>query len=91
MSTTRTRYSGWRGLVVTGIGVSHFIWPQWFDSINRLGFPENPRRFVYINGTVETTIGLLMTYPPTRKLSLALSAAYVVHLGGNVIRAQLRG
>lgn len=88
--TTATRHSLPLGLMATGIGLSHFIWPERFDSINRLGFPENPRRYVYINGAIETTIGLLLTYPPTRKASLVLSAAYVTHLGGNVIRAQLR-
>lgn len=78
----------YRGLIVTAVGLVHFVRPQWFDSINRMGFPANPRRFVYINGAIETTMGLLTLHPRTRLLSRVVSVLYMIHLVGNILRVR---
>lgn len=84
----RTRANLIRGLAVTAVGLAHFMRPQSFDAINRQGFPENPRQFVYINGAIETVMGLLTLHPRTRRLSNILGATYVVHLISNIVRVQ---
>ncbi|OCB35580.1 hypothetical protein A5676_23610 [Mycobacterium malmoense] len=77
-------------VVVIVIGVAHFLVPRIFDPINRLGFAEHARMFTYINGAIETTIGVMMANPRTKRLSAVVSACYVIHLTSNVVRSQLR-
>jgi uncharacterized membrane protein len=72
--------------VVTAIGLAHFVVPSVFDPINRLGFPDRPRTFTYVNGGIETLIGATMAFPRTRRWSLIISACYVVHLTTNFAR-----
>jgi uncharacterized membrane protein len=76
-----------QGLAVIAIGISHFLVPRAFDPINRLGFPEHPRTFTYVNGAIETMIGVLITVRNRRQLAV-VSACYVIYLVGNIIRAQ---
>ena len=82
---------GYRAPVVVAIGLSHYLWPRLFDPINRLGFPNDPRRHTYINGAIETAIGVSMARPETRWLSTIASACYTVYLTGNIIRARTAG
>ena len=87
-----TRYGSashrYRALAVVAIGVAHFLWPRLFDPINELGFPDRPRRYTYINGAIETAIGVSMARPQTRRLSTIASTCYVVYLTGNITRAR---
>ena len=46
------------GLAVAGVGLAHFVSPQLFDSITRQAFPRDTRQHIYINGGIETAIGL---------------------------------
>ena len=46
------------GLAVAGIGLSHFSSPQLFESITKAAFPRNTRQHIYINGGIETALGL---------------------------------
>jgi uncharacterized membrane protein len=78
----------YQGLAVVAIGISHFLVPSVFDPVNRLGFPEHPRRFTYINGVIETLIGVLMAFPRARRQSAVVSVCYVIYLSGNIIRTQ---
>jgi len=87
VGSQRDRY---RALAVTAVGLSHFLWPKVFDPINALGFPNHPRRYTYINGAIETGIGVLMVRPQTRVLSTMASVCYITYLTGNVIRVQQR-
>jgi len=80
-----------RALATTAIGLSHFLWPGVFDPINALGFPDHPRRFTYINGAIETAIGVLMARSETRRLSRVVGTCYVTYLAGNVIRTRAKG
>ncbi|MCV7007423.1 DoxX-like family protein [Mycobacterium gordonae] len=84
-----TENSGRRlGLWVSAIGVAHFVVPRCFDPINRLGFPNHAREFTYINGALETLIGLLMASPRTRRQSTVISACYVVYLTTAIVFTQ---
>jgi uncharacterized membrane protein len=85
---TRTRRA--LGLVTSAIGVAHFLVPRFFEPFNRLGFPNHARTFTYLNGAVETTIGLLLLRTHTRRPSTVVSACYITHLAISIFRTQLR-
>ena len=76
-------------VIVTVIGVAHFLVPRIFDPVNRLGFAEHARMFTYINGAIETTIGVMMANPRTRRQSIIVSACYAIHLTSNIVRNQV--
>ncbi len=46
------------------------------------------RMFTYINGAIETTIGVMMANPRIRRQSTIVSACYVLYLTSNVARNQ---
>ena len=85
---SRSPAGGYQALAVVAIGVLHFLVPSAFDPINRLGFPGHARRFTYINGAIETMIGVLMARPRTHRQLVAVSVCYVIYLTGNIIRAR---
>ena len=87
----RSAIHRYRAPVIVAIGLSHFLWPKLFDPINKLGFPNDPRRYTYINGAIETVIGVSMAQPEARRLSTIISTSYVVYLTGNIIRARTAG
>jgi uncharacterized membrane protein len=76
------------GLVVTGIGLAHFVFPARFDPINQMAFPERPRQYTYINGGIETVIGLTMLNPATRSAFKVIGFGYACYLLGNLVRAR---
>lgn len=74
---------------VIAIGLAHLIFPAAFEGISRMGWPDDPRRHVYINGCIETTIGVLLTTRQTRRPWAGIVAAiYLIYLSANVIRTQ---
>ncbi len=77
------------GLAIAGIGLAHFAFPASFDPINEMAFPARPRRYTYINGGIETAMGLTLLRPAPRSVSKALSVGYVCYLLGNLVRARL--
>ncbi|CQD22363.1 membrane protein [Mycobacterium lentiflavum] len=82
------RHHGYQSFAVVTIGLSHFLFPKIFDRVNRLGFPEQPRRFTYLNGAIETTIGLLGAFGRDRRPLAAASVCYLIYLSYNLIRTQ---
>ncbi len=74
------------GLAVTGIGLSHFTSPQLFDGITKQAFPCNSRQHVYINGGIETTLGLGLSSAKTRPMAIVGTIGYVAYLAGNAAR-----
>ncbi len=90
IDTRSARTRGALGLTTSLIGVAHFLVPQMFDPFNRLGFPNHARTFTYLNGTIETTIGVLLLRPYTRRPSTVLSACYIAYLTISTLRTQLR-
>ncbi|OBK35634.1 hypothetical protein A5658_08245 [Mycobacterium sp. 1245111.1] len=77
-------------LPVITVGLAHFVRPGIFEPITRLGFPERPRTFTYINGAVETLIGVLIALPQFRPVLIVVTLCYGFHFGGNVVRSRAR-
>jgi uncharacterized membrane protein len=86
MSTQQSRLPGIAGLALAATGVSHFIKPELFQSITAPAFPNDTRRFIYINGGLETAIGLGLLGAKTRKPALAGALGYVAYLGASAAR-----
>ena len=74
------------GVVVAVTGLSHFVRPELFESATKSAFPDNTVAHTYIDGGIETAIGLGLVAPKTRKLALAGLLAYGAYLGVNVAR-----
>jgi uncharacterized membrane protein len=74
------------GVALAAVGLSHFARPQAFASITAAAFPDNVRRHTYIDGGIETAIGVGLIAPQTRKIALAGLLGYTVYLVANVIR-----
>ena len=74
------------GLAVAGVGLSHFTSPQLFDGITKQAFPRNSRQHLYINGGIETALGLALSSARTRPLAVAGAICYVAYLAGNAAR-----
>jgi uncharacterized membrane protein len=87
---SRGRRPLYGGLTALAVGLAHFVRPGIFEPITRLGFPERPRTFTYINGAVETLIGVLIAVPQFRRASIVVTLCYGLHFSGNVIRSRAR-
>jgi uncharacterized membrane protein len=74
------------GLAVAGIGLSHFTSPQLFDGVTKQAFPRNSRQHLYINGGIETALGLGLSSGRTRSLAVVGTIGYVAYLAGNAAR-----
>ncbi|MFM9032867.1 MAG: hypothetical protein ACKOQ4_01000 [Mycobacterium sp.] len=74
------------GVALAATGLSHFAKPQIYDAMTKLAFPDDTRRHVYIDGGVETALGLGLAVPQTRKVALAGLAGYLGYLGYNAVR-----
>jgi len=74
------------GLGLAGVGVSHFVKPELFESITAPAFPRDTRKFIYINGALETAIGLGLAVRKTRKLALIGALGYGAYLAVNGAR-----
>ncbi len=49
-------------------------------------FTRNIRRHIYINGTIETLLGIAVIAPRVRRFVPVFGALYLTYLGGNIIR-----
>ena len=74
------------GLALAGTGLAHFARPELFESITAPAFPRNTRQSIYINGGIETALGLGLAAPKTRKLAVVGVLGYGAYLAGNVAR-----
>ncbi|RDH77353.1 hypothetical protein DVS77_17885 [Mycolicibacterium moriokaense] len=74
------------GLAVAGVGVAHFVKPELFEEVTGQAFPRDTRKHVYIDGGIETAIGLGLSSPKTRKLAVVGLIGYGAYLAGNVVR-----
>jgi uncharacterized membrane protein len=74
------------GVALAGAGVAHFVKPEAFEDVTRQAFPRDTRRHVYIDGGIETAIGLGLASPKTRKLAVVGLLGYGAYLAGNVVR-----
>lgn len=76
------------GAVLAATGLAHFAKPEVFESITATAFPGNPRRATYVNGGIETALGVGLAVPRTRKIAVAGLVGYVGWLGFNAVRAR---
>lgn len=74
------------GAAISAIGLAHIVRPELFESLNRQMFTRDIRRHVYINGAIETLLGVAVIAPRARRFVAVLGALYVTYLGGNIIR-----
>lgn len=74
------------GLALAGAGLAHFAVPQVFEGLTKPAFPTNTRQHVYIDGGIETAVGLGLAAQRTRKLAIAGLIGYLLYLTGNVVR-----
>ena len=84
--TQKSRFPSFAGLAVAATGVSHFVKPELFESITAPAFPDNTRRAIFINGGIETAIGLGLLNAKTRKAALYGGLGYLAYLGINGAR-----
>lgn len=76
------------GVALTATGLSHFVKPQVYEKMTAVAFPNNTRRHVYIDGAIETAIGVGLIAPKTRKLALAGIAGYLIYLTLGAVRSR---
>jgi uncharacterized membrane protein len=74
------------GLSLVGAGLGHFVAPQVFESFTKPAFPNDTARYIKINGTIETALGVALLVPQTRKLAALGGLGYVAYLGVNAVR-----
>ncbi len=88
MSKENSRAATVAGLVLAGAGLSHFVAPRLFEGLTESAFPDNTRQHVYIDGGIETAVGLGLAVQQTRKVAVVGLVGYLIYLVGNVIRNQ---
>ncbi len=76
------------GAGLAAAGLAHFAKPQAFEGITKTAFPNHTRAYTYVNGGLETAIGVGLAVPKARKYALAGLAGYVGWLGFNAVRAR---
>ena len=86
MPRRNSRAAKLAGLAVAGVGLAHFTSPQLFDGVTKQAFPRNSRQHLYINGGIETALGLGFSARQTRSLAVVGTIGYLAYLAGNVTR-----
>ena len=82
----RSRLTRYAGLGLAATGVAHFASPTLFDPLTSQAFPRRTRQHTYIDGSVETALGLGLATRRTRRFAAVGAIAYLAYLGGNVVR-----
>jgi uncharacterized membrane protein len=85
-SSGRSPIATLAGVGLVGAGVAHFVKPELFDDVTGQAFPRETRKHVYIDGGIETAIGLGLASRKTRKLAVVGLLGYGAYLAGNVVR-----
>ena len=86
MPNENSRAATVAGLALAGAGVSHFVAPALYEGLTKPAFPTNTRQHVYVDGAIETAVGIGIAAPKTRKLALVGLVVYLLYLAGNVAR-----
>ncbi|MBU3751385.1 MAG: hypothetical protein FGM52_13240 [Mycobacterium sp.] len=79
------------GVALAVTGLSHFAKPQLYETMTAQAFPTNTRRFVYLNGAIETALGVGLVAPKTRKFALAGLGGYLGYLTLGLVANKRRG
>ncbi|KUI12973.1 hypothetical protein AU193_04315 [Mycobacterium sp. GA-1285] len=85
-SSSGSRAATLAGLGLAGAGLAHFAKPELFESVTIQAFPHNTREFIYLNGAIETVLGLGLAARKTRKFAVLGTVGYLAYLAGNVAR-----
>ncbi len=75
-------------MALAATGLSHFFKPQMYEKLTALAFPNNTRRHVYVDGAIETAIGVGLVAPKTRKFAYAGIAGYLGYLIFGAVRSR---
>ena len=87
MPKGNSRVAQLAGLGLAGVGLAHFVRPQLFESITVAAFPRNTRQHIYINGGIETALGLgLWRHRRPAGSPSSARVGYLAYLAGNVAR-----
>ncbi|MBX7431992.1 hypothetical protein JDV09_07705 [Mycobacterium sp. Y57] len=86
MAEESSRTAPVAGAMLALAGLSHFVAPQLYEGMTKPAFPANTRQHVYIDGGIETALGVALVVPKTRKLAVVGVLAYLLYLAGNVVR-----
>ena len=86
MPRRNSRAAKFAGLAIAGVGLAHFTSPQLFDGVTKQAFPRNSRQHLYINGGIETALGLGFSARQTRSAAVVGTIGYLAYLAGNVAR-----
>lgn len=76
------------GAALAATGLAHFAKPELFESITAPVFPDNTRRHIYLNGGIETALGIGLAVPQTRKIAVAGALGYLGYLASAAIRSR---
>ncbi len=82
----RSRVATLTGLAVAGLGLAHFVKPDAFHGLTSQAFPHDTQRHLYLDGGIETALGLGLAMPKTRKLAIIGALGYGAYLAVNVAR-----
>ena len=88
MSKDNSRVAVLAGLALAGTGVAHFAKPELFESVTKSAFPRDTQKHIYIDGGIETAIGLGFAVRKTRRLAVLGLLGYGAYLAVNVVRNQ---
>jgi uncharacterized membrane protein len=88
VSKENSRVAVLGGLALAGTGVAHFAKPELFESVTKSAFPRDTQKHIYIDGGIETAIGLGFAVRKTRKLAALGLLGYGAYLAVNIVRNQ---
>jgi uncharacterized membrane protein len=74
------------GLAIVASGLAHFISPQLIEPAAKPMFPNNTRRYVYVNGVLETALGLGLWARRSRRAAAVGLIGYAIYIAGNAVR-----
>ena len=86
MSDRDSRIARYGGLALAGMGLAHYAQPEVFEPITRIAFPDDVRQHLFINGGIETALGVALVNRPTRKIAVVGLLGYLGYLGVNAAR-----
>jgi len=73
-------------LAIVGSGLTHFISPQLIEPATKPLFPNNTPRYVYVNGALETALGLGLWARCSRKVAAVGLIGYAIYIASNAVR-----
>ncbi|EHI12382.1 hypothetical protein [Mycolicibacterium thermoresistibile] len=76
------------GLLLAATGLSHLAAPTFWEPLVSGVFPDNTRNHVYVNGGIETALGVGLAARRTRKFAVVGLLAYTAYLVATAVRSR---